>query len=331
MAGELLIPTHRLCSISFSTYSSDEVKKISCKRITNVDTFDSLMHPNAGGLYDIALGPGDKVELCGTCGLNYVHCPGHMGHIQLPLPVYHPVFFSSLYKLLRCTCFNCCRLLAPKTKTQLIVAQLKLLEEGHYSVASTLEDGVDTPESLEEAVQQCLGEYQKTNKTDDEDTITKHVVELRRTLVEKYFKECTIEKQKCPHCGCPVRKLRHHMGAKIFHRPMKPKQAEVWVHMRKETDANAGGEFTVELAKREQLLLPVEAQRHLGKVWENNNTVLSLVFGQRQQSAKEKINLFFLNVVPVPPSRFRPVSCIVLCVLVHACVYCHLHVIKTYF
>ena len=308
MAGELLIPTQRLCSISFSTYSTDEIKKISCKRITNVDTFDSLMHPNPGGLYDIALGPGDKVELCGTCGLNYVHCPGHMGHIQLPLPVYHPVFFSSLYKLLRCTCFNCCRLLAPKAKTQLIVAQLKLLNEGHYSVANTLEDGNDTPESLEKVVQQCLSGRQQGNTANDEDFVTKHVVELRRTLVEKYFKDCTIEKQKCPHCSCPVRKLRHHMGAKIFHRPMKPKHAEVWVHMRKETNANSGHEFTVELAKREQLILPVEAQRHLEKVWENNNIVLSLVFGQREQSVTEKVNLFFLNVVPVPPSRFRPVS-----------------------
>lgn len=323
MAGELLIPTQRLCSISFSTYSADEIKKISCKRITNVETFDSLMHPNSGGLYDIALGPGDKVELCGTCGLNYVHCPGHMGHIQLPLPVYHPVFFSSLYKLLRCTCFNCCRLLAPKTKTGLVVEQLRLLEAGYYSVARTIEDSNETLEDLEKLVQQYIGGHQQEGKADDENITTKHVVELRRTLVEKYFKECAVEKQKCPHCGCPVRKLRHHMGAKIFHKPMKPKHAEIWVHMRRESDANSGCEYTVELAKREQLILPVEAQRHLEKVWQNNNIVLSLVFGQRQegQSAKEKINLFFLNVIPVPPSRFRPVSWNV-CMFVFCCCYC---------
>ena len=309
MAGELLIPTERLCSISFSTYRADEIKKISCKRITNPETFDSLMYPNAGGLYDISLGPADKVELCGTCGLNYVHCPGHMGHIQLPLPVYHPVFFSSLYKLLRCTCFNCRRLLAPPKKTELIVAQLRLLKAGYYSVASTIEDDGDTPENLQEIIQRCLAGHQG-NSADDDDVTTKHVMELRRTLVEKYFKDCTVEKQKCIHCGCPVRKLRHHMGAKIFHKPMKPKYAEIWVHMRKASDTNSTCEFTVELAKREQLILPVEAQRHLEKVWLNDNTVLSLVFGQREQgqSAKEKINLFFLSVIPVPPSRFRPVS-----------------------
>lgn len=321
MARELLVPTERLCSISFTTYNADEIKKISCKRITNVDTFDSLMHPNSGGLYDIALGPGDKVELCGTCGLNYVHCPGHMGHIQLPLPVYHPVFFSSLYKLLKCSCFNCCRLLAPKAKTKLVVAQLRLLEAGYYSVVSTMEDNVNTPESLEAVIQQCLGGHQQES---DENVTTKHIVELRRTLVEKYFKECTVEKQKCPHCSCPVRKLRHHLGAKIFHKPMKPKQAEIWVHMRKESDADSGHEFIVDLAKKEQLILPMEAQRHLEKVWENDNVVLSLVFGQRQQglSAKEKINLFFLNVVPVPPSRFRPVSvCVCVCMCMCMCLF----------
>ena len=322
MAGELLIPTRRLCSISFSTYSADEIKKISCKRITNVETFDSLMHPNPGGLYDIALGPGDKVELCGTCGLNYVHCPGHMGDIQLPLPVYHPVFFSTLYKLLRCTCFNCCRLLAPEAKTRVVVAQLRLLESGYYTVASTVEDYTNSPESLKEVVQQYLDGHQQESNVTDENVTTKHVVELRRTLVEKYFKECAVEKQKCPHCGCPVRKLRQHMGAKIFHKPLKPKHAEIWVHMRKETNGDSGRQFSVELAKKEQLILPVEAQRHLERVWENNNSVLSLVFGHRQQgeSAKEKISLFFLTVVPVPPSRFRPVSSIhCMCVCVCMC------------
>ena len=319
MAGELFIPTQRLCAISFSTYSADEIKKISCKRITNVETFDSLMHPNPGGLYDTALGPGDKVELCGTCGLNYVHCPGHMGHIQLPLPVYHPVFFSSLYKLLRCTCFNCCRLLAPKAKTKLMVAQLKLLEAGNYSIASMIEES--SPENLEEVIQQCLDGHRQESNRADENVTTKHVVELRRMLVERYFKECAVEKQKCSHCSCPVRKLRHHLGAKIFHKPLKPKHAEIWVQMRKESDTVSGCEFTVELAKKEQLILPVEAQRHLERVWQNDNTILSLLFGQKQhgESAKEKINLFFLTVVPVPPSRFRPVY-MCLCVCVCVCV-----------
>ena len=307
MATELLIPTERLCSVTFSTYSSDEIKKISCKRIINVNTFDSLMHPNSGGLYDVALGPGDKLELCGTCGLNYVHCPGHMGHIQLPLPVYHPVFFSSLHRLLKCTCFNCCKLLATKLKTDTLITQLKLLEGGYYSVANMLEDGGDTPEELPDILERCQQRKQREN---NDNVTSKHVVELRRSLVDRYFKEGAVEKEKCPHCGCPVRKLRQQFGAKIFHRPMKSKQGQMWVHMRNETNSNTSGrEFADDHAKKEQLILPLEVKQHMEKVWQNDNVILSLLFGQPQQrSAKEKVNIFFLSVIPVPPSRFRPVS-----------------------
>lgn len=304
MATELLIPTERLCSVTFSTYSSDEIKKISCKRITNVNTFDSLMHPNSGGLYDVALGPADKLELCGTCGLNYVHCPGHMGHIQLPLPVYHPVFFTSLYRLLKCTCFNCCKLLATKLKTDTLIAQLKLLEGGYYSVANMLENEGEIPDEVEDILKQC---QQRRLRESSDNVTSKHVVELRRYLVDRYFKEGAIEKEKCPHCGCPVRKLRQQFGAKIFHRPMKSKQGQMWVHMRNEN--NSGREFKEDHSKKEQLILPLEAKQHMEKVWQNDNVILSLLFGQQQQrSATEKVNIFFLSVIPVPPSRFRPVS-----------------------
>lgn len=44
---------------------------------------------------------------CGTCGLGYYECPGHFGHIALAVPVYHPLVFPVLYKLLRATCLNC--------------------------------------------------------------------------------------------------------------------------------------------------------------------------------------------------------------------------------
>ena len=30
---------------------------------------------------------------CATCGLLYVACPGHFGHVELPVPVYNPLVF----------------------------------------------------------------------------------------------------------------------------------------------------------------------------------------------------------------------------------------------
>ena len=40
-------------------------------------------------------------ESCTTCNLNSVGCPGHVGHIDLPVPVYHPTFMDQLLRLLR--------------------------------------------------------------------------------------------------------------------------------------------------------------------------------------------------------------------------------------
>lgn len=43
-------------SVEFTLFSDDEIRAMSVKRIENVDTFDKLLHPVPGGLYDPALG-----------------------------------------------------------------------------------------------------------------------------------------------------------------------------------------------------------------------------------------------------------------------------------
>lgn len=43
-------------SVDFGFLSSEEVKSLSVKRLQNPTTFDSLLHPTPGGLYDTALG-----------------------------------------------------------------------------------------------------------------------------------------------------------------------------------------------------------------------------------------------------------------------------------
>ena len=43
-------------SVDFGFLSSEDIKALSVKRIQNPTTFDSLLHPVPGGLYDTALG-----------------------------------------------------------------------------------------------------------------------------------------------------------------------------------------------------------------------------------------------------------------------------------
>ncbi len=43
-------------SVDFGFLSSEDIKALSVKNISNPTTFDSLLHPVPGGLYDPALG-----------------------------------------------------------------------------------------------------------------------------------------------------------------------------------------------------------------------------------------------------------------------------------
>jgi DNA-directed RNA polymerase I subunit RPA1 len=43
-------------SVEFTFLTTDEIRSISVKRIENDNTFDSLLNPVPGGLYDPALG-----------------------------------------------------------------------------------------------------------------------------------------------------------------------------------------------------------------------------------------------------------------------------------
>jgi DNA-directed RNA polymerase I subunit RPA1 len=96
-----------LSGLEFNFFNSQEVLKLSVKEITNPQSLDRLLNPIPNGLYDLALGPVDKNDICLTCSLDYISCPGHFGHVKLILPVFNPVFFKELIKLIKMSCISC--------------------------------------------------------------------------------------------------------------------------------------------------------------------------------------------------------------------------------
>lgn len=371
-------PSRRLSSVRFLTYSGEEIKKISCKRITNPNTFDSLLHPNIGGLYDSALGPCDKSDLCGTCSLNYVHCPGHMGHLPLPLPVYHPLFFLSLYQLLRSSCWVCHHLLCTPIKAHLLVGQLELLSHGLLSEALTLEaavgcsdaDSADrAQEGADNIIESITLRVQSCRENAMEDSVEKHnmktknLIDLRRLLVNGFLKYCSSGVKTCPYCTAPVRAVRQENNVRIFLKPLARKNAGSWVaaykkEMQGKKEASEAAEtngqdepeitgeeeesgsdredegtaaklaeslkdsrVTAEKCTKQQFVSPLEVQEHIKALWDNQGTLMDSIFGYIRSevtggsgsSGRSTADMFFLDVVPVPPSRFRPVSTNVQC------------------
>ncbi|EJD52444.1 beta and beta-prime subunits of DNA dependent RNA-polymerase [Auricularia subglabra TFB-10046 SS5] len=129
-----------VASISFYSLSPEEIRRVSVKQIVNPVLLDDLNRPNQGALYDPALGPSGPKDICATCRLQSFECPGHFGHIELPAPVFHPLFMNSLYNLIRSTCMFCHRFKLSREVLCKYAAKLRLLEYGLLQAAQDLDD-----------------------------------------------------------------------------------------------------------------------------------------------------------------------------------------------
>jgi DNA-directed RNA polymerase beta' subunit len=126
-------------SVSFSFLTSEDVRALSAKRITSATTFDTLLNPVPGGLYSPELGQfGDNA--CATCGLKNPQCAGHCGHIELPVPCYHPTFMDQTLKLLRAACIYCGKLKMGRVQVQRYLCKLRLVKYGLLKEVEDLDD-----------------------------------------------------------------------------------------------------------------------------------------------------------------------------------------------
>ena len=122
--------TSHVKSASFSFLTAEEVRSISVRQVVNPVLLDNANAPTEGGLYDPAFGPMRLDDICQTCHMNHFDCPGHFGHIELPAPVFHPLFMNHAYTLLRGTCLYCHHFRISSMALAKYTAQFRLLEYG---------------------------------------------------------------------------------------------------------------------------------------------------------------------------------------------------------
>ncbi|XP_039954795.1 DNA-directed RNA polymerase II subunit RPB1-like [Bactrocera tryoni] len=111
--------TRNVKAIQFGVLSPDEIKRLSVTEggITRAVIVEDGK-PALGGLMDPRQGVLDRESRCLTCAGNIVDCPGHFGHIELSLPVFHIGFLLKTIKILRCVCFSCSKLLVSPTNAK---------------------------------------------------------------------------------------------------------------------------------------------------------------------------------------------------------------------
>ncbi|XP_044518994.1 DNA-directed RNA polymerase I subunit RPA1 [Gracilinanus agilis] len=308
------VPWRRLRGISFGMYSADELRKLSVKSITNPQYMDNVGNPSVNGLYDLSLGPADSKEACSTCVQDFGSCPGHLGHIELPLIVYNPLFFDKLYLLIRGSCLNCHLLTCPRPVVHLLYCQLRVLEvgalQGVYELETTLnrfqEENPDASiYEIQEELEQHTRAILENNLLGAQGSQVKNVCESKSKLIAHFWKMHMASK-RCPHCktGKSVVRKEHNSKLTVTYPAVVHRKAKGEEDKAKKTTNDAY------LGKR-GYLTPSTAREHVLALWKNEGFFLNYLFsGLEDPGVKSKFNpnIFFLDLVVVPPSRYRPVN-----------------------
>ncbi|NWS67386.1 RPA1 polymerase, partial [Crotophaga sulcirostris] len=298
-------------------YFSFNFRKLSVKPITNPQYLDNVGNPAVNGLYDLALGPPDSKEVCATCLQNFSNCPGHFGHIELPLTVYNPLFFDKLYLLIRGSCLNCHMLTCTRAVVHLLLSQLKVLEKGLLHAVHDLEvilnrastfleqcvdaTGSEIEEELNNHVQEILQSYQISDQCSN----VKNVCECRNKLIAQFWK-AHMSSKKCPNCKSRRSLVRKEHNSKLtvtYPSAVYHKSEEVGV-----LDDPAAIDES-QLGKR-GYLTPMTAKEYIRALWKNEGFFLRYLFPgtDLHDSSGFSPDMFFLDLLVVPPSRYRPVN-----------------------
>ncbi|KAF9268176.1 beta and beta-prime subunits of DNA dependent RNA-polymerase [Marasmius fiardii PR-910] len=405
-----------ITGISFSFLTTEDVRRISVKQIVNPNLLDGLNRPNIGGLYDPALGPSERSDICATCRLGFFTCPGHFGHIELPAPVFHPLFLANLYNLLRGTCLFCHRFKIDRETLCKYVAKFRLLEYGLLEAAQGLDDlnrvetvvkkakgkkrkvGAEDEDDSDEEDSTGQSEHgEKENDTDGDETpyefmarvnryVTVHlsrassskrdsykdtlVYQARKELINEFLKATILTRCKNESCQSFAYTFRKEGHTKIIEYDLSAKQklrntrirpdvfkshsAKPESKAQQDSDVEmsgsesddegesvglegdeddeeedksserkedslpraANGKVKTKRGRNERVIAPEECRAHLRRLFENESTMCSLLYGKHGPFAKvsseglslASADMFFLDVLPVTPTRFRPPS-----------------------
>ncbi|CAI5745600.1 unnamed protein product [Peronospora destructor] len=210
--------------------------------LTSRLSFDALNNPMVGGLYDPVLGPIDFNMICPTCHQTQKECPGHLGHLELPVPVYNPVLFGQMLNLLKRKCFTCHKFRVASARSRVVRVKILLLDNGFENetdqLAELLEqrNGVEDepPQRTFQRQQAILDEYERLALSNSKRKINGKT-QLLRPLPR--FTEVTREKlaaeflkgmkKKCENCGAISPAVRQDANTKIFLKGLSARSRKV--------------------------------------------------------------------------------------------------------
>ncbi|KAM5558921.1 DNA-directed RNA polymerase I subunit 1 [Rosa sericea] len=343
-AQTLEVATESVTAVTFSFFTDEEARSQSVVKVTKPDLVDELGTPVQGGLYDPAMGPLDDRgnAPCKTCGQSAFNCRGHFGHIDIVLPVYNPLLFNVLYKLLQRTCLSCYHFRTSRELVEKCVSQLELVMKGDVVAAKRLDS--DSPDEYS-----YLGDDGEGNDIErDRHSKPERWTSLQFTEAMSILDRSLETKQKCKNCkfknpkitkptfgwfqmtgagnarenvirGCKlvgpltVQEEGESCGDDVDAGISDISCASSLVTQDTATKKSKGQETVVPSEFFEQKkafsgdLLPTQVKEIMRLLWTNEAQLCSFLSDIQCQGVERKgHSMFFLETVLVPPVKFRP-------------------------
>ncbi|KOS19807.1 DNA-directed RNA polymerase I subunit [Escovopsis weberi] len=314
--------TSEVESVEFTFLSAKEIKAISVKRIENESTFDNLLNPVPGGLYDPALGSwGDAPYTCQLRLLqhgliNEAHMVATIGENELAIEMQEDLGLND-----------------------------SEAEEGESSSVDNV------TRQREKYVQRCL-RGTRLKRGDLKKGKHEGAIELRREIIKEFLAEI-VKKRSCSGCGGISPTYRKDRFVKVFEKTLSAKEKSImaqknlkWddamsrVHQSKPTRKADGystdegvadvespttkgvnGEVAssqqdVEMedagdksGNTQRYISSMEVRARLEELFIKEQDLLSLVYNAKpptRNSPRVTPEMFFINVILVPPNRYRP-------------------------
>lgn len=310
-----LTPKHQDSQhLLFSVFTANDIRNLSVTKIRTPLSFNILGHPLKGGLYDPSLGTTkNNFELCSTCGYNSSKCPGHFGHIELPVPVVNPLFHKGLSTLFKLSCLNCFTFQIPSYIKTLLSAKLKLLYQGQLADVEVLDQeiahiksNVQKVEEQTEYICDVIDTYMQNffNRTRFSQPMTenhehknniKNVNTQWHIYVENVLRQYIRNKVGiCINCDNVLPKISTLQNKIMISNKGAPKEMLSHEVIHKLDTV---------------MIMPDQSKEYMRRLWNNERDFLQIIIPcLKLVDIEYPTDIFFFEVVPVLPPIVRPVN-----------------------
>ncbi|XP_069779754.1 DNA-directed RNA polymerase I subunit RPA1 isoform X4 [Narcine bancroftii] len=207
-------------------------------------------------------------------------------------------------------------LTCPRATMYLLFNQLQIADSGAvedvYELERVLHEVLEkNSKATTDEIQEALNDYTQMvlkSRVPCKVSQVKNVTDCKDKLIRDFWKNY-MKSRKCPNCKAGKSIVRKEHNSKLI--VTYPTAA---IKLKKKTDkaVQESGGLDDSLFGKRGFLTPITAKDHVLELWNNDGFFLKCLFPGLKMHGSTKfswyLDMFFLDLLVVPPSRFRPIN-----------------------